>query len=572
MLSLLLISSISWAQVPIHLWSQRFGDSSFQYARSVTVDNLGNVIVTGRFESGMDFGGGSLTSAGGVDIFVAKFNPSGNHIWSQRFGDSDYQGSESVAVDSSGNIILTGRFKGTVNFGGDVLTSAGSFDIFVAKFDPSGNHLWSQRFGNTEWDQSNGITVDGSGNVLLTGYFQGVVDFGGGSLTSAGGVDIFVAKFDPSGNHIWSQRFGDSSYQYAFSVAVDSTRNILVTGNFGGAMDFGGGALTSAGVHDIFVVKFNPNGNHVWSQRFGDSLQQYTYSVTVDGSANVIFTGEFSGTMDLGGGTLTCVGYCDIFVAKFDPSGNHLWSQRFGDSGWHQSGASVTSNGFGNVIVTGNFDGTVDFGAGTLTSAGDYDIYVAKFGPDGVPIQLQSFCATFKEPGIEISWHLTNGGVSMEFFVLRAEAPSGEFWELENPEISREDLFFNFVDKSCEPGLTYRYRVDVSDENGRRILFETEAIDTPVLSLTLNQNYPNPFNPSTTISFTLPRREKSNLLVYNIEGKIVTTLIDKILDEGYREATWDGTDSHGNVVSSGVYFYRMKAGDKTLTKKMVLLK
>ena len=115
-----------------------------------------------------------------------------------------------VAVDGSGNVLVTGIFSGTVNFGGGNLVSAGDFDIFVAKYNASGVHQWSRRFGSAERSTSGtDVAVDGSGNVFVTGYFSGTVDFGGGNLVSAGRSDIFLAKYNANGVHQWSKRFGD---------------------------------------------------------------------------------------------------------------------------------------------------------------------------------------------------------------------------------------------------------------------------------------------------------------------------------------------------------------------------
>lgn len=182
---------------PEHLWSQRFGDGTIQDARAVAVDLSGDVVLAGYFEGTVDCGGGALTSAGMGDILVAKFAPDGTHLWSKRFGDATEQIIEAVAVDGSGNVIVAGWFLGTIDFGGGALTSAGSYDIFVAKLGPDGTHLWSQRFGNSQSQTVSALAVDGSGNVIAAGSFFGTVDFGGGALTCAGEQDIFVAKFGP---------------------------------------------------------------------------------------------------------------------------------------------------------------------------------------------------------------------------------------------------------------------------------------------------------------------------------------------------------------------------------------
>ncbi len=126
-----------------------------------------------------------------------------------------------VAVDNLGNTLLIGDFAGAVDFGGGALTSAGQTDVFVAKLDSAGAFVWAKRFGDNQAQNGRGIAVDGAGNVFITGSFASKIDFGGGALTTAGGTDVFVAKFDPDGNHLWSKRFGDAQAAERKAVAVD---------------------------------------------------------------------------------------------------------------------------------------------------------------------------------------------------------------------------------------------------------------------------------------------------------------------------------------------------------------
>jgi hypothetical protein len=128
----------------------------------------------------------------------------------------------------------------------------------VAKLDAAGNALWSKLFGDASNQIGSSIAVDGTGNVLSTGYFGGTVDFGKGPLTSAGSYDLFVAKLDAAGNALWSKRFGDADAQHGTSIAVDGAGDVLMTGNFYGTVDFGKGPLTSAGGYDLFVAKLAP--------------------------------------------------------------------------------------------------------------------------------------------------------------------------------------------------------------------------------------------------------------------------------------------------------------------------
>lgn len=374
-----------------HIWSQRFGITGRHSASTVAVDGSGNVIVAGYTTGAVDFGGGVLSSTGpfDFDVFVAKFGASGAHHWSKSFGGPDGQPQEatSVAVDPFGNVVVVGYFRGTVNFGGADLTSAGGpfdLDIFVAKFFSNGFHYWSQGFGDASNQSASSVAVDAIGNVTITGDFYGAVDFGGGPLTSAGAQDIFVASFDGDGNHRWSQRFGNTGAQSASSVATDASDNVIIAGSVTGTIDFGGGDLTGAGGTDVFLAKFTSLGNHIWSQRFGDATTYAGAVATTDPSGNVLVGGTLSaGTINFGGGNLTGAGQGDIVLARFDAAGVHQWSQRFGDAE-QQFVNAVTADIGGNVTVVGraSSNSVFSFGGGNL--AGPGRICIAKFTPAGV--------------------------------------------------------------------------------------------------------------------------------------------------------------------------------------------
>jgi hypothetical protein len=362
-----------------YLWSKIFGDAGTQYGTSITVDGAGNVLVTGAFSGTVDFGGGPLVSKGAQDVFVAKLDASGNHVWSKRFGDAADQISYGIAVDGKGNVLVTGAFSGSIDFGGGALNCGGFYDVFVAKLDASGNHVWSKTFGETGILSGISVAADSAGNVLVIGHVSGSIDFGGGPLVAAG-TDAFVAKLDASGNHVWSKLFGDAADQHGQGIAADGAGNVLVTGAFSGSIDFGGGPLVSKGAQDVFVAKLNASGNHVWSKRFGDAADQFSNGIAVDGKGNVLVTGAFSGSIDFGDGQYVTAGKEDVFVAKLDAvKGNHLWSKRFGDAA-DQIGYGIAVDSANNVLVTGAFSGSADFGGVSLVSDGGEDIFVAKFG------------------------------------------------------------------------------------------------------------------------------------------------------------------------------------------------
>jgi hypothetical protein len=185
---------------------------------------------------------------------------------------------------------------------------------------------------------------------------------------------------------------------------------------------------------------------------------------------------------------------------------------------------------------------------------------------------LQGYATRLEQSRVVIEWKLIEAGENARFDVHRAVGNDGTFTQLRAPRIERADLSFTFTDNLVEPGTSYRYRVGVVDEDGPRILFETPVIETPTRALALYQNHPNPFNPTTVIRFVLDRKVHANLSVYDVQGRFVTNLVNQVLGEGLNEVEWGGVDASGRPVSSGVYFYRLQAGNKVLTRKMVLMK
>ncbi len=387
------------------VWARRLGGGSTDTPTGITVDNSGNVYITGGFEGTGDFDPGSgtaiLSSAGGFDAFVSKLDSVGNHVWARRMGGSSLDVSTGIAVDDSGNVYTAGYFQSTADFnpgsGTANLTSAGGEDAFVSKLDSAGNFVWANRVGGAGNDLPLGIAVDNSGSVYTTGYFEGSVDFDPGSLTttltSAGNEDVFVSKLDSAGNFVWAKRMGGTNVERGIGIAVDDSANVYTTGFFEGTADFDPGSgtanLLSAGSYDAFVLKLDSAGNYVWAKRMGGSSDEAARGIAIDGFGNIHVAGSFQGTADFdpGSGTtnLASAGDYDVFVFKLDSTGNYVWARRMGGSSTENS-AGIAVDSSGNVVTTGSFGGTADFdpgiGTANLTSSGDYDVFFAKLSPD----------------------------------------------------------------------------------------------------------------------------------------------------------------------------------------------
>jgi hypothetical protein len=226
-------------------------------------------------------------------------------------------------VDGSGNTIIVGSFQGTVDFGGGPLVSAGGNDIFVAKFSSAGIPAWSKRFGSTTGETAHSVAASGSDEIVITGEFPSSVDFGAGPLVNTGGADTYLAAFNASGVAQWSKRFGTNGIlgSTGQAVSMDAAGNIALTGTIVDLVDFGGGPLGPLGSYDPYVAKFTSLGTHVWSRRFAGAYDDHGQGIAIDVSGNVVFTGDFYDAVDFGGGSLLSPwpSGTDGFVSKYGP-------------------------------------------------------------------------------------------------------------------------------------------------------------------------------------------------------------------------------------------------------------
>jgi len=421
------------AQSPKWLWAKAMGGPSDEFGASVAVDTeSGEVYITGAFSETVDFDPGNetfnLTAIGGEDIFIAKLDGNGNLVWAKAMGGQYYEDGSSIAVDpaGSGDVYISGFFSGTVDFDPGVeifyLTAGESSSIFISKLDRSGNFVWAKSIvGTDDGDvsvRSMAVDPSGSGDVYLTGYLEGAVDFDPSAetfnLTAAGCWDIFISKLDGSGNLVWAKTMSGTDCEQGRSIILDpaGSGNVYTTGFFDGTVDFDPGEgvfkLTSEGGRDIFISKLDTSGNFIWVKAMGSTGFGYGdgYSIAVNPSESggVYTTGYFQGTVDFdpGEGTfnLTPAGNADIFISKLDDSGNFVWAKSMGGtlSGFGTS-ITVDPSGGEGVYTTGWFHGTVDFDPGLETfnlTAVDAisDVFISKLDGSGNFEWAKSFGGT----------------------------------------------------------------------------------------------------------------------------------------------------------------------------------
>lgn len=349
-------------------WTKQMGSGSGTFAQAVTVDISGNVYVVGKTNGGLD----GNTSSGYMDLFVVKYNSSGDKEWTKQMGagSGSFQESgtyaQAVAVDSSGNVYVTGYTAG----GLDGNYPAYVYDCFLLKYNSVGEKKWTRQWGNGYYTFATGVAIDSSGNPHVTGYAYYNLWGGVDGNQNLGGKDIFLTKFDGNGTKQWTKQTGSDGDDYALGIAMDGNDNIFVTGYTTSSMD---GNWYSGGT-DIFVMKFSKFGTQQWTRQAGSGRDDYAYGVVVYGSGNVYVSGLTKGSLE--GNTNTSGN--DLFVIKYD--GLRDWTRQSG-TGFADAATGVAVDGNGNVYVTGYAGGALDVKSGSYAFD---DCFLMKYDSAGM--------------------------------------------------------------------------------------------------------------------------------------------------------------------------------------------
>ncbi len=420
------------AQTPDLDWAFGFGGSSSDYPLAMDIDTSNDIYLTGYFRNTVDFDPGTssanLTSNGNNDIFIAKYDTAGNYLWAIAIGGSSNDRGYDVKTDEHSNVYVVGSFQGTVDFdpgtSSSSHTSNGSNDIFLAKYDSTGSYLWAIAIGGSGNDQGTSLTLDSNGAPHITGLFENTVDFDPGTATansaSNGGQDIFMAKYNANGSHVWSNGIGGTGDDGGYSLDISSDDSIHITGYFENTVDFNPGSgtnnISSTGSKDIFFGKYDRNGNYVWASALTGSDGSLGSELVTDAMGNVLLSGSYFATIDMDPGTgtanLTSNGSHDGFVAKYDRSGKYVWSFTLGGTSLDRLN-HISIDALGNILVTGYYKGTVDFNPGTatfnMTSSTNNDAYLAKYTTLGSFVWAASLGSTGYESGFDIIADTSNG-------------------------------------------------------------------------------------------------------------------------------------------------------------------
>jgi hypothetical protein len=414
-------------------------DAGSTTAADVAADIDGSSYVTGKFSGVVDFdlsaahpGDADILAARGVaDIFVAKYAPDDALVWVKRMGGDETAGVDSgreIAVDASGNVYLTGNFRGSADFGATTLSTSDDNDSFVAKLDASGAFVWAKRWGTSAHDSAFGVDVDSAGNVyalnvryadaldvvkyspagavlwsksvatrsasadltvsatgnvFVVGSFDGIVDFDPSNkakyVSSGPSAAAFVLKLDAAGKYGWVSPFvgrtvgATTGYSAAQSVTLDGSGNVIVGGYYDNTVDFNPGKATTTlpVTGGGYITKLNSNGGLVWAKSLQSDASTFVYGLDVDSAGAIYATGTFHGQVDLdpGAGSLvrTPDGEADMFIMKLSSAGNLAWAETFGGSG-RDVGLGIAVDALGVIHLAGYYADTVDFDPDPLST------------------------------------------------------------------------------------------------------------------------------------------------------------------------------------------------------------
>jgi hypothetical protein len=357
--------------------------------RSVATDAAGNSYLAGDFTGTIAVGAFTLASGGDRDGFAAKVDAAGNVVWATQWGAADKEYAYGVAVDAAGNLLAVGTTSKYSASGSQITTN-----LQVRKLSDSGTQTWAKQIGNAKGgdEQANAVTADAAGNVYVTGKFKGKVDFDPGTgtknVTGDSGGSAFALKLTSAGAFGWVSPFlgrTSASYSSGNDVVVDAGGGIIVGGSYSGSVDFNPGTAVStlpAASSSGFLTELNAAGSFAWAQKVGGAVN----NVVVDSIGNIYVTGDFTATANFDPGALTSVlnsnGSSDVYVAKFSSTGTYQWAVSVGGIGMDLA-QGITVDSDGDLHVSGSFRDTVDFDPDPLaselrTSAGAADGYLLK--------------------------------------------------------------------------------------------------------------------------------------------------------------------------------------------------
>lgn len=562
-----------WPTVGGANWDWTVSAESDAEARCVATDAAGNVYVAGEFQMELSLGELTLTSVNGTgDVFLIKLSPDGQVIWGKSAGGWRSERAFGVVCDPTGRVYITGDFASNdITF--DTITLQNNYqtpyidlstrDVFTACYNEEGNILWARKAGGLWHDDVREIVHDGAGSVYIVGTFlSSEMVFDTVSVANSGNVDLFLAKYDENGDVEWARSALGTGQENAWSLAVGSDDMVYIAGSYrSSTLTVGGHVLTNTSDNfDLYLAKCDPGGSTVWARSaYGQEWDDAT-ALVIDQWDNVFIAGHFdSDTLSFESTNLILSNNensnIDMYLARLDGDGQLTWATSSTGAAWSYP-HSVCAWSTNRVAVTGSFTGTgfgdtENFGSRPITTHGSYDIFLVSYDIDGTPLFAENYGGTDMDFGQDV--YQDNEGN----LLLAA------FFSSDSLVIDQDTLRNDFYNKML---VAKRLNPDVTSVPGN------EPGNGPFAHSITLFNTPNPFNAQTKITYEMEDRGHVSLEVFDLRGRLIRTLVNRVQSTGRHMVVWDGRDARSSAVASGVYLFRLTTKTHNGLGKMILIK
>ena len=536
---------------------------------SAALGDDGSVVLVGSCNGGsVDFGGGPMPPTG-LDAIVVKLDPAGNVDWQHRYGGTQGVSASGIALAPNGDVFVVGSTRNHTDFGGGLIVNLGNSDVFALRLNgETGAHMWSHGYGQAGAQEGLDIASGPDGSVTLLCTLAGGIDFGGGLLVRGGG-NIALATLDGDGNHLWSRVVGGQQGATPQAIAVDKSGNTILGGFFARAMDPGNGTLiVSEPTSRItgFLASYAPGGDYRWSYALFDSLESSVKALGMTESGECVVLATAKEELSVAG---TSVPPASFLLMEFDSGGNPVAARGLGQPAAFNFSFLAAKND--DVYIAGASNGTIDFGGGELQMGPEGRVYFAHLAVRRLPqLSIGDLTARLRDGiDVELRWNLTSDEPLAGYYVTRRSDGAPDARVLQSGPAIDGDA--TLLDRNALPGQHYKYEVTVETALGDLVSRST-VVDVPTVKTSLLQNTPNPFNPLTTFSYVLGVSAHVSIAIYDLSGSLVCKIEQGTQPAGRHQAQWAGHNGEGNLVSSGVYFYRLEGAGDVPARKMLLLK
>ncbi len=388
-------------------WAKASGGEGSDQAYAIVTDTIGNSFVTGWFSNSAHFGDITLTSEGGKDVFLAKYNQDGDVVWAVAAHGIASNAAAGITLDWDGFPIITGWFAETIHFGETTLESNGSYDMFVTRYNSSGDVIWAKSAGGEGDDYGNRLTTNLEHDVLVSGSFRYAAQFGEITITSEGNRDVFIATYASDGNLQWVKEAGGEGEDRAYDIICSDDGAIYFTGIFNGKAFFGEHDVMSNSFLSTYIAKMDASGNFLWVRKGTGGANDYArgFGISMDNEGNLYVNGTFSGSLTFGNQIVEATGGefdFDAYLVKYSNEGTLTWLRKAGGYG-NDQGMDLFTDDNGNSFVTGFFSNVANFGDYVLESSGKSDIFIAKYNWAGEVTWAKSAGGEYLDYGYGIS-------------------------------------------------------------------------------------------------------------------------------------------------------------------------